>query len=64
MKPTAAPMIKHAIIAVKADISKTTITYADNISAEVATDPIERSKPSTTKVAVTPRAKIPVIETD
>ena len=57
-------MNKHATIAEKADISKTTITYADSIRAEVATEPIERSKPSTTNVAVTPRAKIPVIETD
>ena len=57
-------MSKHAIIAEKADISKTTITYADSISADVATEPIERSKPSTTNVAVTPRARIPVIETD
>ena len=57
-------MNKHATIAEKADISKTTITYADSIRAEVATEPIERSKPSTTNVAVTPRAKIPDIETD
>ena len=64
IKPTAAPINKHAIIALKADISKTTITYAESIRADVATEPIERSKPSTTKVAVTPSAKIPVIETD
>jgi hypothetical protein len=51
-------------MAAKADISSTTITYAESINAEVATEPIERSNPSTTRVAVTPRAKIPVIETD
>ena len=51
-------------MAVKADISSTTITYAESISAVVATEPIDKSNPSTTKVAVTPSAKIPVIETD
>ena len=53
-----------AFMAINADISSTTITYAESISAEVATEPIERSNPSTTNVAVTPSAKIPVIETD
>jgi hypothetical protein len=51
-------------MAAKADISSTTITYAESINAEVATEPMERSNPSTTRVAVTPSAKIPVIETD
>ncbi|MCY1240837.1 hypothetical protein D9M72_537040 [compost metagenome] len=30
----------------------------------VATEPIDRSKPPTTSVAVTPSARMPVIDTD
>ena len=41
-----------------------TIEYADNIKADVATAPMDRSKPSTTNVQVTPNARIPVIATD
>ena len=63
-KPTNAPITRQATMAVKADISSTTITYAESISAVVATEPIDKSNPSTTNVAVTPSAKIPVIETD
>ena len=64
MRPTKAPINKQAIIATNALCSNITNIYADIISEEVATDPIERSNPSTTSVHVTPNANIPVIATD
>ena len=51
-------------IAVKALVSNITRKYADIIREEVATEPIDKSKPSTTSVQVTPKANIPVMATD
>ena len=64
IRPTNAPISKQAIIAVKALDSNITRKYADIIREEVATEPIDKSKPSTTSVQVTPKANIPVMATD
>ena len=64
IRPTNAPISKQAIIAVKALVSNITRKYADIIREEVATEPIDKSKPSTTSVQVTPKANIPVMATD
>jgi xanthosine utilization system XapX-like protein len=64
IKPTNAPIKRHDITATNAFCSRITSMYADIIKEEVATEPIERSKPSTTNVHVTPNARIPVMATD